>query len=668
MPKFQSTKLVDPLEVFMAGWLEMRQGHPLPLVSTEIDVEIASGLAVVETRRRFHNAEDKPIEAVMTFPVPVHAVLFALEAEIDGRRVIGKAQRREQARETYETAVVSGKAAVLHEEVLRGIHTLSAANIRPGGEIEVTLRWAAALSCVACHGTLRIPLTVGDIYGCSGLSEADELIHEARAPQSAQLRVSCTDGAVTVANAAANEGGHWIVPLNRPIDLIAPITAGRALYGTAADGRRVSLTITASPQGEENCQLAILSDFSGSMRDSFGPGMSRHTAALSLVKSIAGALRPADILNIWQFDNVAEHIAALKQFDATSVDRAMSKMSAPRGGTEIGVALTTVTEKSDAGDILLITDGQSYALDVQTLAAKGRRISVLLIGEDSLEARVGHLAALTGGTLFIAMPSNLVQVVDAILAVVRSPSLPIVALTGPLDAMSARRGGMDLSAQWYEADDALPVRLLSRAVAALATSLALPALDETRAGQLAEAEGLVTHLTSLVLVDETGEGLEGLPNLRKVALETPMYMSGGAVAAAAPAMAGAVPPGNVLRSRRLSKTRGISAPPADDFVLRLEDIACLIGWDAGVARLMALDFSGLPADLADEVKALADELKDRAQAVGLPAMKLALALLAHCASDGSRGAARLVRIVLGKCDPARLNAMLAELGLPEFTA
>jgi hypothetical protein len=170
-------------------------------------------------------------------------------------------------------------------------------------------------------------------------------------------------------------------------------------------------------------------------------------------------------------------------------------------------------------------------------------------------------------------------------------------------------------------------------------------------------------------VDEAGEDIEGLPNMRKVPLERLDYMGGGfAVAAAAPAMAGRGSAGRAIRSRRLSKTRGISEPAADDFLLRLEDIACLIGWDAGASRLLAADLGGLPDDLAEEIKALAEELRDKAQALGLTPMKLTLALLAHCAADGSRGAARLARVVFGKCDPAVLNAMLSEFGLPEFTS
>src|SRR5207244_2057711 len=60
-----------------------------------------------------------------------------------------------------------------------------------------------------------------------------------------------------------------------------------------------------------------------------------------------------------------------------------------------------------------------------------------------------------------------------------------------------------------------------RAAAAYAASLLLVSLNEKEAAVLAEMEGLVTHLTSLVLVDEDGAMQTGLPAMRKIALPTP---------------------------------------------------------------------------------------------------------------------------------------------------
>ena len=51
--------------------------------------------------------------------------------------------------------------------------------------------------------------------------------------------------------------------------------------------------------------------------------------------------------------------------------------------------------------------------------------------------------------------------------------------------------------------------------------MALTFLSEATARKLAVGEGLVTHLTSLVLVDQEGPVQEGLPVTRKVNLPTP---------------------------------------------------------------------------------------------------------------------------------------------------
>src|SRR6516225_4775034 len=109
----------DPLQAFTAGAFVAGTERPVPLVKTSLDVGVDGGLAMVLTHRNFRNTEDASIEATITFPVPVHAVLFHLEAKIDGRVLKARAQRKARALETYEAAIEQGRTTVLHEEVLR---------------------------------------------------------------------------------------------------------------------------------------------------------------------------------------------------------------------------------------------------------------------------------------------------------------------------------------------------------------------------------------------------------------------------------------------------------------------------------------------------------------------------------------------------------------------
>src|SRR5262249_17932442 len=263
MPTIAMPSTIDPLRAFIAGAFMVESRRPIPLVSTKFDVDIDGGLVTVVTKRVFRNDEAESIEATITFPIPIHAVLFELEARIDGRIVKARAQRRTLARQAYEDAIERGKAAVLHEEVLRGVHMLSVAHLRPGGEIEVSSTWVSALSFVGDRGQIRIPLTVGDIYGRSGLPDSDDLLLGGPV-QTADLYVRYRNGVVNVLGAQLADG-HARVALNAPIDLYVTQAVDKELRGLAADGREVTLRIRPHRGGDTAINVAMLVDHSGSM-------------------------------------------------------------------------------------------------------------------------------------------------------------------------------------------------------------------------------------------------------------------------------------------------------------------------------------------------------------------------------------------------------------------
>src|SRR5262249_18887834 len=190
---------------------------PPPLVSTEIEVTIAAGLATVVTKRRFRNAESASIEPLITVPIPVHAVPFSLKAKIADRTLGAKTERRVAARTSYEEAAECGKTAVLYEELQPGIQMLSVCHIPPGTEIEVETTWATTLTAAGDALTLRIPLTAGHIYGRSPLLDSDDLI-TGGPQQMAKLSVACPAGTVRLLNGELRNGSAE-VPLNAPIDL-----------------------------------------------------------------------------------------------------------------------------------------------------------------------------------------------------------------------------------------------------------------------------------------------------------------------------------------------------------------------------------------------------------------------------------------------------------------
>src|SRR3954453_12464912 len=193
------TKTADPLEHLKEGVRASVRGavRPIPLSATAIAIRIEGGIGVVTTERTFRNVEEQDIEPTVTFPVPTDAALFSLSAEIDDRRLEAECKPKEKARETYEDAIDRGKAAVLHEEVLKGVHMLSVGRVRPGAEVKVTSIWTAPLSFVGGEPALRVPTTVGEIYGRQPLQDSDALTVDGHVHR-ASVRIECADGQATL--------------------------------------------------------------------------------------------------------------------------------------------------------------------------------------------------------------------------------------------------------------------------------------------------------------------------------------------------------------------------------------------------------------------------------------------------------------------------------------
>ena len=631
-------RMIDPIAALVNEAREDAGAHPVALVAMDIGITLTGGLAVVETKRSFRNDEAATIEALLSLPVPVHAAFFGLTAKIDGRILKGIAQAREEARETYEEAVSEGKTAVLHEELLRGVHALSVGNLAPGGMIEVTTRWADTLrSAAASCGRLRIPMTVGDVYGISNLPETDELTH-GNGLKSVSLSIRHDAGAIRLATGALRASRDGVLvgeaPANAPIDIEFEEWKPGVLKSKAWDGRDVSLHIEAAEAGEEPVHAAVLVDHSGSMSSrcegDSGRYVSKHEAVRNGLRALTEELRETDRISLWEFDNTCNPVDRGLAASPGEFAQAINKLTPPCGGTEIGGAIDRVFAETDPGDVLLITDGKSYALDVHRLAQEGRRIFVVLVGEDSLEANVGHLAALTGGDIHFSFGADVDTALHAALQGMRTKRMAQEQGTpagGQLpESVCAIRGNVRMSAAWSgkPTSGAMERDTLSEGVAAYAANLALPSLSEATARKLAVGESLVTHLTSLVLVDEEGPLQEGLPVTRKVDLPTPRTAGDVAYDIASPVMfARRIP--HELDSvmlpeppQPLTEASYDLAPPSPDLPEAEKEEQCYrqaenlylvtywIDWKKEDSALAACNLNGLEPAVAASIRALAN--------------------------------------------------------------
>lgn len=136
----------------------------LTLKHTGVKAEISGFVAEVSVTQVFGNPADKPIEAVYVFPLPENAAVNEMELKVSGRVVKGQIKKREDARQLYEEARAQGRTAALLDQERPNIFTQSVANIPPGQEITVTLKYIQDLD--HDHGVYRFsfPMTVGPRY------------------------------------------------------------------------------------------------------------------------------------------------------------------------------------------------------------------------------------------------------------------------------------------------------------------------------------------------------------------------------------------------------------------------------------------------------------------------------------------------------------------------
>jgi hypothetical protein len=533
--------------------------------------------------------------------------------------------------------------------LLKGIHMLSVAHVAPGAEIVVTDVWTTPLSFIDGTPRLRIPTTVGDIYGRTPLSPSEELVTGAHR-HAASIAIRCENGTASLLRAGPAVDGRHQVTLDAPIDIVLSGWTSRNLEGLAADGRRVTLAIEPAPVVDASLDIDVLFDHSGSMGErAVGEHETRaskfEVAKHGLVAAIDKRLKAADRLRLWQFNDTVQFVG---EADGAQCQALIKTLAGPDGGTEVGRAFDAVIQSGKAKNVVIVTDGKSYALDPHALAQSGIRLTAVLIGDDALDAGVAHLAGMTGGQAFIAEGSDADAAIGAALDAARSPCVAPEPVDGTLSHIVAVRRGARIVASWGD-KSAAETTPEARQVAATAAMLAIPRMREDAAAALAESEGIVCHLTSLVLIDEAGVQHAGLPGSRKIPLTVPRaaafasYAPAGAVLACAPPPRACIAEYDDLpRSRasglfaKLSSVGlGRRAEAEENSPHRptgsLRGLARKIGWDDNPEALRQGDLSGLAPDVILAIRRAAElpEVVHLAQMLGVDPVIVVIALLAR---------------------------------------
>src|SRR5262249_11094219 len=133
----------------------------VPLVHTDVGIDVRGLVASATVTQQYANSSPEPIEAVYIFPLPHDGAVYDMEIRVGNRMIRSVIRERQEAKRVYEAAKNEGRRAALLEEERPNIFTASIANIMPGDQIEVRLRYVEPLRWDDGRIQLTFPMVVG---------------------------------------------------------------------------------------------------------------------------------------------------------------------------------------------------------------------------------------------------------------------------------------------------------------------------------------------------------------------------------------------------------------------------------------------------------------------------------------------------------------------------
>mgnify|MGYP002632666945 CR=1 FL=1 len=196
---------ITPGAAITSGALRVTRGaahYELPLLHTTVDAWIAGLVAEVEVTQSYTNPFDEPIEATYLFPLPDDSAVHAMTMDVGDRHIVGRVERRDDARRIYDDARRNGQTAALLDQERPNVFTQRVANILPGESIDITISFAEVLDYEGGAYEWVMPLVVGPRFvpaeGTGVIGEApsalDAPLSEGPTGQTVDLRVEIDAG------------------------------------------------------------------------------------------------------------------------------------------------------------------------------------------------------------------------------------------------------------------------------------------------------------------------------------------------------------------------------------------------------------------------------------------------------------------------------------------
>jgi Ca-activated chloride channel family protein len=371
------------------------QGDPnldhLPLKDTSVQIDVSGVIADVKVLQTYRNEGSRPINARYVFPASTRAAVYAMRMKIGDQVIVAKIKEREKAKQEFDQAKQEGKSASLLEQNRPNVFSMSLANVMPGDQIEIELRYTELLAPTDGIYEVIFPTVVGPRYSSQPESSAPQedrwvkspYFHQGKKPSSA-LRISaristgipirdlsCVSHRIhpqwqspTIAQLVLNETDQnqgdrdFILRYRLSGDQIA---AGLLLF--QGEDENFFLYMAQPPERVTNADIPVreyifVVDVSGSM-----DGFPLNTAKV-LLRDLIGQLRPTDLFNVVLFAGDSSALSARSlRADQQNISNAIRLIEQQRGGggTEllaaVKQAMSLPRQANVSRSIVLVTDG-----------------------------------------------------------------------------------------------------------------------------------------------------------------------------------------------------------------------------------------------------------------------------------------------------------------------
>jgi Ca-activated chloride channel family protein len=364
----------------------------LPLKSTQVDVKIAGVIADVTVTQHYRNEGQRPIEARYILPGSTQAAVYAMTVKLGDRVLTARIKEKEQARIEYQAAKREGKTSALLEQRRPNVFEMNVANILPGDDVAVELRYTELLRPTDAQYGFVFPTVVGPRYNsptaaaANGGAVGGAYLKQGVAPSTAfALRVSLDtplavkeiaspSHEVMVDGLGSTHAAVSLKPSDKPAhnrDFILNyrlagdrIESGLVLYRGEDDGsENFFLAMVEPPKAVAPRQInprdyIFVVDISGSMH-----GYPLETAKV-LLRNLIGGLRASDTFNVMLFSG-SNRMLSPTSVPATraNIEQAIRTINQMGGGgsTEIVPALKRVAALPKAEEVsrsvVFVTDG-----------------------------------------------------------------------------------------------------------------------------------------------------------------------------------------------------------------------------------------------------------------------------------------------------------------------